>query len=94
MPGPAEVIVASVAEVKAAVDAALQQVNDVQVAVRLAGEKLAEAQQGLAAAVEGSGHESVNTAQAALTQAAQELDDCLTATFAAVEQAQTYVATL
>jgi uncharacterized protein YukE len=93
-PGPAEDVVASVAEVKAAIDAAIQQVGEGQLAVRLAGEKLAEAQQSLAAAVEGSGHESVNTAQAALTQAAQELDECLTATLAAVEQAQTYVATL
>jgi uncharacterized protein YukE len=86
--------VASVAEVKAAIDAAIQQVTEGQQAVRLAGEKLAEAQQSFAAAVEGSGHESINTAQAALTQAAQELEECLTATLAAVEQAQTYVATL
>ncbi|MGC9670211.1 hypothetical protein ACNTMW_27170 [Planosporangium sp. 12N6] len=85
---------ASVAEVKAAIDAAIHQVGEGQLAVRLAGEKLAEAQQSLAAAVEGSGHESVGTAQAALTQAAQELDECLTATLTAVEQAQTYAATL
>lgn len=85
---------ASVAEVKAAIDAAMQQVSDGQMAVRLASEKLAEAQQSLAAAVEGSGHDSVNAAQAALSQAGQELEECLTATLAAVEQAQTYVATL
>lgn len=85
---------ASVAEVKAAIDAAMQQVTDGQMAVRLASEKLAEAQQSLAAAVEGSGHDSVNAAQAALAQAGQELEECLTATLAAVEQAQTYVATL
>jgi uncharacterized protein YukE len=87
-------VVASVAEVKAAIDAAIQQVTEGQMAVRLAGEKLAEAQQSFAAAVEGSGHESINTAQAALTQANQELEECLTAMLAAVEQAQTYVATL
>jgi hypothetical protein len=47
--------VASVAEVKAAIDAALQQVSEGQLAVRAAGEKLGEAQQSLAAALEGSG---------------------------------------
>jgi hypothetical protein len=44
--------------------------------------------------VEGSGHEAVGAAQAALGQATTELDECLAATLAAVEQAQTYVATL
>ncbi len=44
--------------------------------------------------MEGSGHESVNNLQAALAQAALDLEECLTATNAAVEQAQTYVATL
>jgi uncharacterized protein YukE len=86
--------VASVAELKAAIDAAIQQVSDGQTAVRAAGEKLAEAQQSLAAALEGSAHESVNAVQASLAQASLELDECLTATLSAVEQAQTYVATL
>ena len=85
---------ASVAEVKAAIDAALQQVSDGQVAVRVASEKLVEAQQSLAAALDGSGHESVSAAQAALAQATLELEECLTATLGAVEQAQTYVTTL
>jgi len=86
--------VASVAEVKAAIDAAIQQVSEVQLTVRQGGEKLGEVQQAVAAAVEGSGHESVNNLQAALAQAALDLEECLTATNAAVEQAQTYVATL
>ncbi len=84
----------SVAEVKAAIDAAIAQVSEGQAAVRAASEKLAEAQQSLAMAVEGSGHEAVGAAQAALTQAATELEECLAATVAAVEQAQTYQATL
>lgn len=85
---------ASVAELKAAIDVALQQIGDGQTAVQAASEKLAEAQQTLAGALEGSGHETVEAAQASLTQAAQELEDCLAATLTAVEQAQLYVAAL
>lgn len=85
---------ASVAEVKVAIDAAMQQVHQGQQAVQAASECLDEAQLHLAAAVEGSGHDAVGTAQAALVQANQELADCLAATVMAVEQAQTYVATL
>ncbi len=48
----------------------------------------------LAAALEGTGHEAVTAAQAALVQAAQELEECLSATLLASEQAQSYVATL
>ncbi|MDO3705863.1 MULTISPECIES: hypothetical protein [Micromonospora] len=85
---------ASVAELKAAIDVALQQIGDGQSAVQAAGEKLAEAQQTLAGALEGSGHETVEAAQASLTQASQELEECLAATLVAVEQAQLYVAAL
>jgi len=85
---------ASVAEVKAAIDAALRHVEEGQQAVRAAGEQLGAAQQSLAAAVDGSGHEAVGAAHAALTQAATELDDCLAATVSAVEQAQAYAAAL
>lgn len=85
---------ASVAELKSAIDAALQQIGDGQTAVQAAGEKLAEAQQTLAGALEGSGHETVTAAQASLSQASQELQDCLAATLTAVEQAQLYIATL
>ncbi|HEY0698764.1 MAG TPA: hypothetical protein VGD43_13255 [Micromonospora sp.] len=85
---------ASVAELKSAIDAALQQIGDGQAAVQAAGEKLAEAQQTLAGALEGSGHEMVEAAQASLSQATQELEDCLAATLTAVEQAQLYVANL
>ncbi|MBN1171127.1 MAG: hypothetical protein JXA67_03045 [Micromonosporaceae bacterium] len=85
---------ASVAEVKAAIDAAITQVADGQQAVRLASERLTEAQQCLGAALEGSGHDLVTTAHAALAQAALELEECLTATIAAVDLATTYSASL
>jgi len=86
--------VASVAEVKAAIDAAMQQVQESQDAVLAANSKLGDAQLSLAAAVEGSGHESVAAAQAALAQAATELEDCLTTSLAAMQQAQQYAAAL
>jgi uncharacterized protein YukE len=85
---------ASVAELKAAIDAAIQQISEGQTALRAASEKLSEAQQSLAAALEGSGHEQVTTAHGALSQAATDLEECLHSTLAAVEQAQTYAATL
>ncbi|MBV1848829.1 hypothetical protein QEZ54_01615 [Catellatospora sp. KI3] len=85
---------ASVAEVKAAIDAAMLHVQEGQDAVRSANDRLGEAQLSLATAVEGSGHEAVTAAQAALAQAATELEECLTATLRAVEQAESYVATL
>lgn len=85
---------ASVAEVKAAIDAAVQQINEGQAAVQAASEKIAEAQQSLSAAVEGSGHEAPGAAAAALSQAATELEECLAATLSAVEQATAYSATL
>ena len=85
---------ASVAEVKAAIDAAMAHVQEGQEAVRAANDRLGEAQVSLAAAVEGSAHESVTGAQAALSEAAAELDDCLNATLGAMEQAQTYAAAL
>jgi uncharacterized protein YukE len=90
----AEVPVASVAEVKAAIESALTHVQDGQEAVRAASDRLDDAQRSLSAAVEGSGHEAVSAAQAALTQASAELEECLMATLAAVEQARTYAATL
>jgi F0F1-type ATP synthase membrane subunit b/b' len=86
--------VASVAEVKAAIDAAMLHVQEGQLAVRSANEQLGEAQLNLATAVEGSGHEAVATAQAALAQATTELQECLIATLLAMDQAETYVATL
>jgi len=86
--------VTSVAELKAAIDAAVLQVTECQTEVRLASEKLTEAQQTLALALDGSGHDAVTGAQAALAQAALELEECLNATLSAVEQAQNYAANL
>ena len=85
---------ASVAELRAAVETALQQVSDGQVAINAAREKLGEAQQSLAAALDGSGHQAVATAQASLSHADQQLEDCLTATIVAVGEAEAYTATL
>ena len=85
---------ASVAEMKAAIDAAMLHVQESQEAVRAATDKLGEAQLGLALAVGGSANVSVNAARAALAQAADELDECLTTTLAAVDQAQIYGAGL
>jgi hypothetical protein len=86
--------VASVAEVKAAVDAALQQVSEGQAAINAAREKLGEAQLSLAAALDGSAAEPVDAAHAALSQADQQLQECLGATLLAIEQARTYAAAL
>jgi hypothetical protein len=83
--------VASVAEVRAAVDAALQQVTEGQAAIQAAR---GEAQQSLAAALDGSAHDAVGAAHASLSQADQQLEECLGATLIAVEQAQTYTANL
>ncbi|GIF71209.1 hypothetical protein [Asanoa siamensis] len=85
---------ASVAEVKAAIDVAMAHVQEGQEAVRAANDKLDEARASLAAAVDGSAHESVVAARSALAQAAAELDECMSATLGAMEQAQTYAAAL
>ncbi len=85
---------ASVAEVKAAIETALAHVQDGQEAVRAASDRLDDAQQSLSAAVDGSGHEAVSAAQAALIQASAELEECLMATLSAVEQARSYAASL
>ncbi|WP_198587171.1 hypothetical protein [Glycomyces xiaoerkulensis] len=84
----------SVAELKSAIAAALQQVRDGQAAITAARGNIEAAQGGLNAVTAGSGHEAVATAQAALAQATTELEQSLAATFAAAEQAEAYAATL
>lgn len=84
----------SVAELKSAIVAALQQVRDGQAAITAASRNIATAQGSLTAVTTGSGHDAVATAQAALAQAAAELEQSLAATFAAAEQAEGYAATL
>ena len=86
--------VASVAELRAAVEAALQQVTEGQQAIQAAREKIGEAQQSLAAALDGSANDAVGAAHASLSQADQQLEDSMSATLAAVEQAHTYTANL
>ena len=85
---------ASVAEVRAAVDAALQQVTEGQAAIQAAREKLGEAQQSLAAALDGSANDAVGAAHASLSQADQQLEECFSATQLAIEAAQNYTAML
>ncbi|MEV0897446.1 hypothetical protein [Actinoplanes sp. NPDC049802] len=85
---------ASVAELRAAVEAALQQVTEAQQAIEAAKQKIGEAQQSLAAALDGSGNEAVSAAHASLSHAEQQLEDGFNATVAAVEQAHTYTANL
>ena len=65
-----------------------------QAAIQAAREKIGEAQQSLAAALDGSANDAVGAAHGALSQADQQLEECLAATLLAVEQAQTYTATL
>lgn len=84
----------SVAELKTAIAAALQQVRDGQAAITAASQNIEAAQGRLSAVTAGSGHDAVATAQAALAQAAAELEQSLAATFAAAEQAEGYASTL
>jgi hypothetical protein len=84
----------SVAELKSALAATLQQVRDGQAAITAASQSIEAAQGRLSAVTAGSGHDAVATAQAALAQAAAELEQSLAATFAAAEQAEGYASTL
>jgi hypothetical protein len=65
-----DLAVASVAEVKAAIEAAVAQVGESQAAIQAASEKLAEAAQTMAGALDGSGHELVTAVERAQTYAA------------------------
>lgn len=65
---------ASVAEVKASIDAATNAISEAQGAIHAAREKLGEAISAAAAALEGSGHDAVSTGHAQLQQADQELE--------------------
>ncbi|WP_460545892.1 hypothetical protein [Glycomyces halotolerans] len=84
----------SVAELKTAIAAALQQVRDGQAAITAARDHVETAGRTLGAVTAGSGHEAVTTAHAALAQASSQLDQSLAATFAAAERAEAYAATL
>jgi uncharacterized protein YukE len=85
---------ASVGEVKAAIDAANGKVGEAQGNVAHTKETLAEAAQMYMVALDGSGHDSVSQAQASLNNANELLDQALQAMNAAIEQAGQYGASL
>ncbi|WP_029767661.1 hypothetical protein [Haloglycomyces albus] len=84
----------SVSELKVAINSALEQVRGGQAAINAASQNIEEAQSRLGAVCNGTGHQSVVNAQAALAQAASELEQSLAATNAATEQAETYATSL
>lgn len=85
---------ASVAEVKAAVDAANQLLAEAQQAGLAMIEKIDEASQQLAAALDGSGHDSVSTANAHLLQAKQQIEEGSQMLQASIEASGQYAAGL
>jgi hypothetical protein len=85
---------ASVAEIKAVVEAAVQQLREGQAAIQAARERLGEAQRSLAAALDGSLSDAVGTAHTSLARADQQLEECLGSTLLAVEEARSYLAVL
>lgn len=86
--------VASVAEVKAAIDAAFFQADEASGMLRGAIDKLNETHSSLAVATEQSGHDSVSGAQRALLQAVTHVEEALQAIEASKEQGQGYSANL
>lgn len=85
---------ASVAEVKAAIDAAMETADQAAAAARHAIETNNETMQMLAVALEGSGHDAVAQAQAALMDANQKFEEGVQAVMGAKESAEQYGATL
>ena len=85
---------ASVAEVKAAIDAAVAKSEEAMAAARAAIEQLAEAQQLMAAAVDGSGHDSTQQAGHAYQHAKQQFEEGIQAIVGGNEAAAQYGAGL
>jgi ABC-type transporter Mla subunit MlaD len=85
---------ASVGEVKAVIDAANATANEAVAAARVAVDKLNEAQQQLAAALEGGHHDSINTAIRALQHASQQFEEGIQAVAGSAEASQQYGAGL
>lgn len=85
---------ASVAEVKAAIDAAVAKSEEAMAAARAAIEQLAEAQVLMAAAVEGSGHDSTQQAGNAYQHAKQQFEEGIQAVVGGNEAAVQYGAGL
>lgn len=84
----------SIAELKAAIDAAMATADEATAAARVAIEKLNEAQQQLAAALEGGGHDAIHTANAALSHANQQFEEGIQAIQGSKEAAEGYGAGL
>lgn len=82
---------ASVAEVKQGIDAALAQVEEAQGALNAAREKITAAVAMLYAVSDGTGHETIQAAAAALVQMGQSIDEAQGSGLAAAEHAQTYM---
>lgn len=85
---------ASVGEVKAAIDAANHQVTEAQAMLRAAIEKLSEAGQSYALAFEGGGHDAAATAQNAVSHVRNELEENIQSLSAGIEAAGQYSAAL
>ena len=85
---------ASVGEVKSAIDAANHQVAEAQAMLRAAIEKLGEVGQSYALAFEGSGHDSVATAQNAVSHVRDSLEENIQSLSAGIEAAGQYAANL
>lgn len=85
---------ASVSEVRAAIDQALNLADEAAEATRVAINKLDESTSALAAALEGAGHESTAQAHAALAHAKQQLEEGIQAIAGGKELAQNYGAGL
>ncbi len=81
---------ASVGEVKAAIDAAMQTADEAAASVRVGIEKLNEAQQQLGVALEGGHHDAVTTAIQALAHANQQFEEGIQAIMGSKEAAQGY----
>lgn len=85
---------ASVGEVKAAIDAAMKTADQAAVAARHAIETNNEAMQMLAVALEGSGHDTVAQAQQALMYANERFEEGIQSIMGAKEGAELYGAAL
>lgn len=85
---------ASVGEVKAAIDAANATVNEAQAIMRAAIEKLDEAAQQYNSALDGSGHDSVATAHRSVAHVKSELEEGIQSLNAGTEAAGQYSAAL
>jgi hypothetical protein len=94
IPKPKGAGVASIAEVKAAIDAAAHHAQEANQAFLAAKDKMNEAVSLLAIALEGSGHDSVAAALSHFSSAAEGVDEIVQDVLAGLEKAQSYGAAL